>query len=337
MARILVIRFASLGDIAISIPPVLAFAQQYPNHELFYLSNKRFASLFETMPDNIHFIGADLKGEHSSVCGLYKLAKEVRNLDIEYVADFHNVLKSQFICNILRLSGIKVASRKKDKVSRLKLLHRHGKAIYDLKSYHERYADVFSDLSLPIKLQEQKLNIPSPIIKFKNEKWIGIAPFSAHKGKIYPIEKIEEIVAYYSSKANTKVFLFGGGKYESSVFDKWIDTYKTPFSMVGKYALQEELGVMGNLDVMVSMDSANMHLAALMNTTVISIWGPSHPAVGFRPWKQDKDTFIQIDLPCRPCSEWGAKPCKSGDFACMQGIKVQTITNKIDSLVYGKN
>ncbi len=66
------------------------------------------------------------------------------------------------------------------------------------------------------------------------QKWIGIAPFAKHKGKIYPLELQEQVVAHFAANPAVKVFLFGGGKSEQDVFDSWIAKYPSVVSMIGK-------------------------------------------------------------------------------------------------------
>jgi ADP-heptose:LPS heptosyltransferase len=90
---------------------------------------------------------------------------------------------------------------------------------------------------------------------------------------------------------------------------------------------------MNQMDLMVSMDSANMHLASLVNTPVISIWGATHPYAGFYGFNQDESNAIQIDLPCRPCSIFGNKPCCRGDYACLRQITPEMIVKKVESIL----
>ena len=97
--------------------------------------------------------------------------------------------------------------------------------------------------------------------------------------------------------------------------------------------LKEELSLIYQLDVMISMDSANMHLASLVNTPVVSIWGATHPYAGFMGWNQRIDNAVQIDLPCRPCSIYGKKPCYRNDFACMNQITPETIVEKVNHII----
>ena len=93
---------------------------------------------------------------------------------------------------------------------------------------------------------------------------------------------------------------------------------------------------MSHLDAMVSMDSSNMHLASLTGTPVVSVWGATHPYAGFLGWGQSTDNIVQIDLECRPCSIYGQKPCRRGDYACMNGIAPETIVDKIENILSNK-
>ena len=130
-----------------------------------------------------------------------------------------------------------------------------------------------------------------------------------------------------------KVFLFGGGKSEQEVFDSWIAKYPSVVSMIGKLNMRTELNLMSHLDVMLSMDSANMHLASLVNIPVVSVWGATHPYAGFMGWKQLPVNTVQLDLSCRPCSVYGQKPCWRGDYACLRDITPEQVIAKIEGII----
>jgi ADP-heptose:LPS heptosyltransferase len=93
---------------------------------------------------------------------------------------------------------------------------------------------------------------------------------------------------------------------------------------------------MSHLDVMLSMDSANMHLASLTATPVVSVWGATHPYAGFMGWNQDPENVIQVSLECRPCSIYGQKPCMRGDYACLNNIAPETIVERINKILSKK-
>ena len=132
--------------------------------------------------------------------------------------------------------------------------------------------------------------------------------------------------------------MFGGSNQEKKVFLQWTKKYPSctvvPTTL---HSLQEELILMSRLDVMISMDSANMHLASLVNTPVVSIWGATHPYAGFMGWNQSIDNAVQTDLPCRPCSIYGEKPCRRKDYACLYQIKPEQIIQQVDKILSRKD
>ena len=136
------------------------------------------------------------------------------------------------------------------------------------------------------------------------------------------------VVQQMAAESNT-ILLFGGGEKEASILQQWADEIEGVYNMAGKFSFAEELAIISNLNRMVSMDSANMHLASLFGITVVSIWGATHPLLGFYGWAQQQKNIVQAELSCRPCSVFGNKPCYRGDHACMQLITQQMILDKI--------
>lgn len=302
MKRVLVIRFSALGDVAMLAPIVRAAAEQAPETEFTMLSQQRFADLFADMPANVLFHGVDLKKQ--------SLPEIIRGLGaFEYVADMHDVIRSVVIRNALRLKGAKVV--RIDKGRKDKWLLTHGRIHEPLKRTTERYWEVFEQIGIT-KDPRKTLEIPTKMVR----SGIGIAPFAAHEGKIYPIERMERVVELLSRKGE-RIVLFGGGKREQDILDRWAERYANVESLAGRKSMREELEIMRGLRIMLTMDSGNMHLASLVGTRVISIWGATHPYAGFLGYGQSEQDCIQRDLPCRPCSIYGNKPCHLGDYRCL--------------------
>lgn len=331
MARILVIRFSALGDVVMTVPVISAFAHQYPQHQITVLSRQRMAVYFSHLPENVSFKGIDL-GLYKGFRGLYKLYKELSQEEYDFVADCHDVLRTKVVRFFFWLKGIPVRHIHKGRAEKKALTQGKNKQKKPLKSSFERYAQVFSDLGFPFVMQHEPMRMPRPQ-EALNQKWIGIAPFAAHAGKIYPLEKMIEVVKRLSADNQNKVFLFGGGKKEEAILSEWEHSIPGVKSMVGKLQQHEELDLMSQLDVMVSMDSANMHLASLVGTPVVSIWGATHPYAGFMGWGQTEENAVQIDLPCRPCSIYGNKPCQRGDTACLNQILPEQIVQKVQNVI----
>lgn len=346
MSRILIIRFSALGDVAMTIPVIHSLATQYPQHEITVLSRGILHPLFQRLPANVHFVSADLTGKHKGVWGLNTLYSELKKQHFDYVADFHNVLRTRYLRLKFKMSGVPVAHIDKGRKGKKKLVRRHDKVLENQKTSFRRYADVLEELGFPVLLNFTSIygegkgdfSLIEPVTGPKEEgmKWIGIAPFAKHEGKIYPIDLQEQVVAHFAVRPDVKVFLFGGGMKEQEIFDSWLLKYPTVSSMIGKLNMNTELNLMSHLDVMLSMDSANMHLASLVNTPVVSVWGATHPYAGFMGWKQLPINAVQLDLPCRPCSVYGQKPCFRKDYACLREIEPKQVIQKVEGLLIDK-
>ncbi len=332
--RLLVMRFSAMGDVAMTVPVLNCVATQNPQLRITVLTRSRMASLYEWLPANVQVMGVNLD-EYKGVMGLSKLYNSVKKGNFDAVCDLHDVLRSKYLRTCFKVNGIPVATIDKGRKDKHALI---GNSMHQeaLKPMVERYADVFRQLGLNVDLSQAKKvdargESMSEVRNFAGmkgdgEKWIGVAPFAAHVQKIYPLEKMEKVVEILHEKG-CKVFLFGAGKTESEILAKWErDGVKSVCGKLG--GLHNEMLLMTKLDVMVSMDSANMHLASLMGTPVVSVWGATHPKAGFVGFGQNQDCIVQIDLPCRPCSIYGNKPCQFGDMRCMD-ISPETIVSKI--------
>jgi ADP-heptose:LPS heptosyltransferase len=144
---------------------------------------------------------------------------------------------------------------------------------------------------------------------------------------MYPPELMEKVLELLN--ADYEIYLFGGGKNEQKICEKWQEKFKNVHSLIGKFTLTEELDFIAGLDVMLSMDSSGMHLASLCHVPCISIWGATHPFAGFVGFGQENNPQVQLELPCRPCSAYGNKPCRYGNYRCLYGIEPEEIINNL--------
>ena len=331
MKKLLVIRFSALGDIAMTVPVVHDLAVQYPDLEITMLSREMARPLFERMPKNVHFIAADLKGRHKGLLGLCRLWRDAHLSDFDYIADFHGVLRTWWLRTEGCLRRKKIAKIDKGRKGKKALTREKNKVFVQQATSFVRYAKVLEQLGFPIKPQFTKIDysVFCETQKTPSETWIGIAPFAKHQAKVYPMDKMEQVIKALGERENTTIFLFGGGTAEHEQIEKLCAKYNNVQPAKSQQGLKGELGLMSQLDAMLSMDSANMHLASLVGTRVISVWGGTHPYAGLLGWNQKTEDCIQLDLPCRPCSVYGNKPCYRGDYACMNGIAPEQIIAKL--------
>ena len=282
---------------------------------------------------------ADVKARHKGLAGLWLLYKELSALGIDAVADLHDVLRTKILRRLFRMAGKTVSIIDKGRAEKKRLTSRRHKELRPLKPMAERYADVFAALSLPYTPRFTSLypdgkgdaglfsHITPP--KETGKLWIGIAPFAKHEGKIYPVEEMERIVDLLSRHERLHLFLFGADN-EAALLAKWQERYPRVISLASqRHGFKVELSLMSYLDVMLSMDSANMHLAALAGVPVVSVWGATHPYAGFLGYTASPAHIIQADMACRPCSVFGDKPCYRGDYACLRQITPDSIAQKV--------
>ena len=334
--HILVIRLSAMGDVAMTVPVLQQLLQQNPGVQLTVLTQKLFAPLFEPLERTTVYT-VETKGKHKGVKGLYKLYRELKNqYTFDAVADLHNVLRSKVISFLFKTSGIKTASIDKGRKEKKELTAKENKRLVQLKTSFQRYADVFTTLGLELSLDTTrqtfpKQELPSAVLSLFNaaKKNICIAPFAKHEEKMYPLAKMKSVVKKLWENNQYQIFLLGGGKHETDILNEWEKEFTGVVSLAGKFSFKEELAIISNMDTMISMDSANMHLASLFGVPVISVWGATHPFAGFYGWAQPADNAVQIDLYCRPCSVFGNKPCYRGDHACMQQLPEEKIVEKV--------
>jgi len=346
--HILVIRFSALGDVAMAVPVVYSLAKQHPDIRITVLSKNMARPLFENLAPNVGFMGADLKREYRGIRGLNALYRRLTAKQFTAIADLHSVLRSEFLRMRFNLGNCKVAHINKHRKGRRRLTSDNNRQLSQQPTTFQNYVEVFEQLGYSINIQFTSIFPPeggdlsllpaTMQVKHAGELWIGIAPFAAHEGKIYPTPLMRQVIEQLIQQhPQARIFLFGRGEKEDKFFTELCQAYPA-CTYVSHHveSMREELILMSHLEIMLSMDSANMHLASLTGIPVVSIWGATHPFAGFMGWNQTKANAIQTDLDCRPCSIFGQKPCKRGDYACLNQIKPETIVEKINTLLQTK-
>jgi ADP-heptose:LPS heptosyltransferase len=339
--KLLVIRLSAIGDVAMTVPAIWSLVKNHPDVQVTFVSQGFARDIVNQIP-GVLFIEANTKGRHKGLFGIWRLYSDIRKIDrFEALADLHDVIRSKILRSLFLISGIKrIAVIDKGRSEKRKLVRLKNKVLVPLKTTSERYMDTLRNLGYSIDNEFDYLfreaRLPENItihLGYKDKRWIGIAPFAKHKGKIYPLDQMERVLSILTASKVNKIILFGGGGQEQQILESWAQKYPNTVSIARKYSITNELKIISNLDVMVCMDSANMHFASLVNTPVISIWGATHPYAGFYGWKQNPSNAVQIDLYCRPCSIYGNKPCFRKDYACLTRIAPETIVIKISTVI----
>lgn len=338
--NILLSRFSALGDIAMTIPAVYDACLSNPEDNFFFLTRKHPAQLFINKPENLTVVAVDLDN-YPGVKGMWRLASALKmQYGINLFLDLHNVLRTKLLRTFFMLRGIKSLHLNKSRAQRKKLTRRHHKILLPLKPTTQRYRDVLSSAGLDMKAEFKSLfgdgkgnpadfkSVTAP--KKEGEYWLAVAPFAQHEGKIYPFPLLTKVLEEVAQRPGIKIFIFGFGAREDKLIASIADKYPNMINMAAQnIGLGNELSLLSHCDVMLSMDSANMHLASLVGLRTVSIWGATHPYTGFFGWHQDVADAVQLDMTCRPCSIYGNKPCRRGDYHCLWGITPQMVIQRL--------
>ena len=327
--HILIIRLSAMGDVAMMVPVLRELIKTNSSYKISILTNPKYFCFFREFK-NLNLISFDKKQRHKGLIGLVRLYRELKKQEIDYIIDLHDILRTKFLKLLFNIPFYQID---KGRFEKQKLIS--GEVFKPLKNTHQRYRDVFNNLGILIKpLKNSKINkVNISYLKIgsqnKSTKTIGIAPFAAHQGKTYSIQLMEKVIKILA--IDFRVFLFGGGEKEGIELDELSSKYPNVVNLANKYSLDQQMDVISNLEIMISMDSSNGHVAALLGIKVLTIWGLTHPYAGFSSYGQIDENNILVNrslFPKIPTSIYGNKIPDGYDNA-INTITTEEIINRV--------
>ena len=333
--HLLIVRFAAMGDVAIAAPVVAVLRADHPDLRITLLTRKGLVPFFRDI-ERIEFFFPDFTGRHKGFWGICRLWRDLLRLKATHFVDLHDVFRTKLLRRLMRLGGVPYAVINKGGREKQLLTRKFRKEFKPLKPTVERYREAIVRCGYPFLLPETAGRSLRPIpaviasrVRSKSGIWVGVAPFAKHRGKIYPTAQVDELISLLAGSYK-RVFLFGGGVYEREFTECMEERHgKKVISVIGRLSLPDEMDLIANLDVMVTMDSASMHIASIVGTPVVSVWGATHPHTGFYGFGQYPGDAVQLALPCRPCSVYGNRPCVYKDYRCLTRIAPATIFARV--------
>ncbi len=325
--RVLIIQTAFLGDAILTLPLVQVLKQKNPGWQIGFLCIPATSVLFQHNPLINKLIVYNKRGGDS----FRRIKKEVKN-NYDIVISPHRSSRSSLISFFSK-------AKKRITFDKSSLNFLYTYKIKYVTGIHE----IQRNLSLlePLGISEESIVKPELYLSseeenkvnelFATEKitdsddLIAIAPGSVWFTKRYPKEKFSEVLNLLTN-TNSKVFLIGG-QADRELGEYLISNSKNKniINTIGKLNVLESAELIGRCRVLLTNDSAPLHIANSVGTKVISLFGATVPQFGFFPYGKD-DVILETEgLVCRPCSIHGGKSCPIGTFICMHNIKEQTI------------
>ena len=326
-ARILFIRFSAMGDVAMCLPVLKTFQNKHPNHRISILTKEAFIPLFKDL-SNIEIIG--LKKEE----GLFPLLQRILKLEpFDLVMDLHSSLRSVFICSALALKGAKTHKIDKRRAAKKKFLNTENALLTPITSQAQAYLDVVEHFGFELSIKE--LSPMQTAKKNSNQRCVGVAPFAAHSSKTYPEDLMQTLIKKICNlNSDNEVILFGAPGSQQDQLKQWCNN-STQLKTNAGLSFEKELVLMTQLDLMISMDSANGHMAANVGVPVITLWGSTHPYAGYQPLFQPfKNSFLPDyeQYPKLPSSIFGEREIRGYEEA-MRSIKQESILLRVKEIL----
>jgi ADP-heptose:LPS heptosyltransferase len=338
-----------MGDVALLLPVIRSLVHAHKNVEVTVVTRPKFAPFFYDI-ERVKVFPADVDNTYNGIFGMRELFRAlIRKASYDVVIDLHDHLRTMILRTFFRLFFTDVVVFDKGRKEKKAFSRKHNKIVKPLPHTVDRYHAAFTkagfsfDLAPPpyFHLNETLQGVAREWLLTqgllqKDQPWIGIAPFAMHATKIWPPENYATLIENILAKKDAKFFLFGGGEKEIRFFESLKNRFpKNCVITAGQLKIRQEIALMKHLDLMVCVDSSNMHLAALSGVPVLSIWGGTHPDVGFAPFGHSAE-IVQItrdELPCRPCSVYGRNTCYIGGFPCLTRITPEVVASRVVKLV----
>ena len=331
--HILIVRLSAMGDVAMLPHALRAFQEVYGSVRITVVTKELFKPFFKDL--NVDFFTPLPEELDGGVRGVLHMVRRASKLKVDAVIDVHDVVRTKIFRVGLWLQGVKCSHIKKDRDEKKRYIKSHSiTSLPPLKHAVVRYCDAIRALGFQFEdpIPAIKPQRPNPMGE-KSGVWVGVAPFSAHEGKIYPLDKMAKTIEQLALKYD-RVFIHSGGGVELEFAQKMESQYSNITALFGRIKLAEEIDLISHLDCVVTMDSLVMHLASLMATPAVSVWGATHPSLGFLGYGGDISGVVQQnDLECRPCSTYGNLECEFGDYRCMNKIDSQRVIDRVDSVI----
>lgn len=310
--RVLVERWGALGDITVLATILPYYLDENEDVQFVVVGPKLAPPLFEGMK-GVEYV------RKSKVKHFFQT--QIRQKPDVYVNLCSDIWQMCVMRILFRLHGVKVA----------KLVRIHN--LSDMRPLWKSYELTLKKVGITTSVDLDALSRQYWVPMHHDDacREIAFAPFARMEAKVWPHEYSKALVEMLSQKKDWKINLMGS-RAEAALLEEWAEPYDNVVCQAGKMTFEEELKFIERQDLVVSMDSANMHFASMLGVPVVSVWGPTRPQYGYYGWRQNPDWAVYVDMDCAPCSTYGQKPCKYGHYDCIK-LPANRVLEKIEQVL----
>ncbi len=327
-----VIQTAFLGDVVLTLPLLNAIVEQWHDSEIQFIARPEAANVIETAPGIADVVIYDKRGNDSAFGGWWRIKNRIQNFHPEIVLCPHRSARS------VLLAGFSGANKRIGYHTAAPVPGLTTRVPYRGNTHETaRLLDLLQPLNgkqgtptLPrLQLTEHDRAVAENSVG-THERTVAIAPGAVWNTKRYPVERFSEAAKTLSESGFSIVTI--GGNADIGLCE-FVATSSGGISLAGKLSPRESAAVISRCQLLITNDSAPLHLAQAVGTPTLAIFGATIPEFGFGPQGQ-YDRVLGIDISCRPCAIHGGPKCPQKHFRCMLDLQPELVAKTaIDMLL----
>lgn len=337
--NILVFQTAFIGDVVLLTPLLTKLQEQIRDAAVDVVVIPAAAPLLANHPAVREVIVYDKRGADKGLPGFLRIIRRLRKGEYDAALIPHRSLRSGLACflaGIPRRIGFSTSAA--------------AFLMTDVVTYKPNVHETFRNISLlkPLRLDEGNCKLPDvyPSVADKDlvtrflegfnpdpaRPMVAIAPGSVWATKRWPVDKFASLAAMLLASGKTVVVI--GGESDADLASRIIEAAGPGciIDATGRLTLLQSAELIRRCRVLVTNDSAPLHLGVAVRTPVVAIFGATVPEFGFAPIGEHDVVVQHAGLPCKPCSIHGGHKCPIGTFECMLEIDPAAVMRHVSRL-----
>jgi len=320
----LVIQTAFLGDVILSTPLLSALAARHGPVDV--VTTPLAAPLLETHPAVRQVIPYDKRRADRGWSGITTLARRLRDQQYDRAYLPHRSLRTAALALLARISSrVGFRGTWSFLYTEARPKPRTGHETDRLLALADEPPGAYPPHLRPTAADEREA------VALIDGTFVALAPGSIWGSKRWPY--YPELAA---SLATRMAVVVVGGKDDTDLGEQIVQAVRPSgrpaVNACGRLTLRQSAALIGKAALLVTNDSAPLHLATAMGTPVVALFGPTVTEFGFGPLRAGDVALGSDGLQCRPCSPHGPPACPLGHHRCMRELTVAAVMAAIEDL-----
>lgn len=341
--KVLLLQTSFLGDTVLTLPLISEIKRRFPSSHLSVICGPLAAELLQGHPDIDEIITDDKKGADKGLKALWRKGRLLKQNGYTLALTPHKSLRSALLLCFAAIP-YRVGFRQSKgwflfhgRANRRAEQHEIERTLSILEPFGIEPKDCQRSLSLPLTPESRGAvaRLLNSLSIKADKLLIGINPGSVWPTKRWSATGFAQLIRLLKQKYDCEVLLFGGPEDLPIAAQIQELCHHAAVNFAGKIALTQFAAALSACRILVTNDSAPMHIAVAQNVPTVAIFCATTPALGFYPYSADA-IVVEKELPCRPCASHGGRRCPLGTEDCIQLIPPDRVLRAVEELLKRK-